>query len=536
MPPGSGRISNQAPTTSSLPAASPTRAVTSAPGGGVRAEKPNYDLWNLPDLRKEAIRQAGKRKGLKFGPMMEDEVKQLSNANRRDLSAALTKRMEWREGLGVEPEWTDTPIGVTPEKRKKQQAERTAKAKKKAGRGHEGQQKGRGFTKHQGYCCRLACLTVLDEFYGEYLRSNGGGEGVVRGEQDSGEVNGRHRFYRLVAKAMATGEWKNEHVNPLSVPDDHSNDERAPPKLKSLLRDLDLEGAALSLRGEVATVFAGDEEAFQVDLQQRCYKWLKEIRSHHTAFKANETQSGGVGADEEDGEPVDAKHSFNFMYGRLPTMIWEDGIRLVAGGDDTNPMGSVIIADGQPGAGSSVPGGPGVRGSPDSNAAPSSGASKSGTSCSGETISGKPKSGTKKKQKTNEQTRDKLFAKAHTVMDKLSRSVDGEATGAGSPFTPVQADRAKDRVVEELIDDVERLEEKVASARSEKARQRYQALMEKAEARLDAVEAKADAEGAAAAASSTAGTSPTASLCAAQSAAVGGGGRCSGGSVEPSPA
>ena len=50
-------------------------------------------------------------------------------------------------------------------------------------------------------------------------------------------------------------------------------------------------------------------------------------------FKANEVQSGGAGADEgEDGTPVDAIHAFEFMGGRVATMIWEDGVRL-RGGD-----------------------------------------------------------------------------------------------------------------------------------------------------------------------------------------------------------
>lgn len=109
---------------------------------------------------------------------------------------------------------------------------------------------------------------------------------MVRGEQDAKEVNGRHRFYQLVAKAMATVGWKDSHGNPLSVPDDHSNDERAPERLKSLLDNLDLKGAAVSLREEITTVFKGDETAFFVDLQQKCYRWLKEVRKHHTSGHA----------------------------------------------------------------------------------------------------------------------------------------------------------------------------------------------------------------------------------------------------------
>ena len=45
--------------------------------------------------------------------------------------------------------------------------------------------------------------------------------------------------------------------------------------------------------------------------------------------------SGGAGADATpDGEVENAIHSFQFMGGRLATMIWEDGVSQHAGDDD----------------------------------------------------------------------------------------------------------------------------------------------------------------------------------------------------------
>lgn len=242
-------------------------------------------------------------------------------------------------------------------------------------------------------------------------------------------------------------------------------------------------------------------------------------------FKANETKSGGAGADEEDGETVNAVHPFEFMGGRLATMIWEDGVRLV-GGDDTNQSGNIIIADGDPGAGSSVPGGPGVRGSRGATAAPTFGDSDSCTSGSVRSNSGKTmsrkKSARSKKSTTSpkDQRLDVLHSKAQSVLDKLSSSMDEEAAGAGSAFGHVRAERDNDRVLEDLVDDVERLEEKVASAKTDKSRQRYQRLLQAAEARVEVAEAEADREAADAAASSTAGAPATASLPAAQSTAA----------------
>jgi len=172
---GSGRVPTQGPSIGRPPPSSPTRDATAAAGGDVRTEKPSFNLWGLADLKAEAIRQAGRRKGLKFGPLPGDEVRQISNANRPDLIHALVARMAWRERLNLEPEWSGIRLGVTPEKRKRKQEKIIAKAKKLAG-GGVGKKQPR-VAKNQGYVCRLVCLTLLEEFYDEYLRSRGGGGG-----------------------------------------------------------------------------------------------------------------------------------------------------------------------------------------------------------------------------------------------------------------------------------------------------------------------------------------------------------------------
>lgn len=188
---------------------------------------------------------------------------------------ALTNRMGWREQLGVEPEWLDIPPNTTPQKKLDAELKKVSKAKRKSG----GIEK---VSRSQAYCCRLVCLTVHEDFYEEYLAFRGGGRGTGRGEQDAREVGERHRFFRIVARAMAAEGWKDSNGNPLSVPDDHSKDEWASPKLKSLLSSLDLEGAAVSLRRELVTVFKGDEDAFYSDLQSRCHRWLKDVRGYQT--------------------------------------------------------------------------------------------------------------------------------------------------------------------------------------------------------------------------------------------------------------
>lgn len=255
---------------------SQTRDTSASAGEGVRTEKPLFHLWALPKLKKEATREAGPRSALRYGPLPEHELRQISNANKQDLVHALTARMEWVASLDQQPEWTEIPIGITPEKKKARQESRIAVAAKKA----------RGSTPQGGssqpHYCRLVCLTVHPDFNGDYLCSRGGNEGVPRSEEDARAVGERHRFFVRVARAMATPNWRDSHGNPLSVPDDHSKDDRASDHLKSLLKNLDLEGSATSLQEELRTVFKGDEGAFYADLQSRCFKWLGIVRSHHT--------------------------------------------------------------------------------------------------------------------------------------------------------------------------------------------------------------------------------------------------------------
>lgn len=197
-------------------------------------------------------------------------------------------------------------------------------------------------------------------------------------------------------------------------------------------------------------------------------------------FQANELQSGGAGADRVDGgDPDDAKHAWQFMQGKLATMLWVDGIRLTAGGEDSNQSGGIIIPDGQPGAGSSVPGGPGV-----------------GTLTT--TGNRKPKASKKPKSEPNAQNKADLYSKANDLLDKLSSSMDEEkagAAGGGDAYATIQAERQRDGVLEGLMGDVDRLEGKLQAAKSDKTRQGYQRLVDAAVARLDEAFTKTAAVG-----------------------------------------
>ena len=232
-------------------------------------------------------------------------------------------------------------------------------------------------------------------------------------------------------------------------------------------------------------------------------------------FKSNETQSGGAGADEgEDGEgPVDAQHAWDFMQGKLSTLIWEDGIRLVAGGDDNNQSGNAIIPDGFPGSGSSIPGGPGVRGSrgppsrDEDTGTPATGtanAANTGMSNPAKSTSAKSK---KSKTSTHNQDRANLMSKAHRVLDHLANSCHEEAMRTDPVYAEVEAGRAKDSYVEQLLDDIERLQGKVDSAKSDKLQERFERLLAAAEERLAAVEGNTSRDEAAAT-STAAGAAP----------------------------
>lgn len=90
--------------------------------------------------------------------------------------------------------------------------------------------------------------------------------------------------------------------------------------------------------------------------------------------RRKEDQSGGVGADEDeegedghDGEDgdghtrrKDATHYWNFCNGKLGPFLWNDVMTHKGGGDVSN-IADIVIPDGAPGMGSSVPGGPGRR-------------------------------------------------------------------------------------------------------------------------------------------------------------------------------
>lgn len=241
---------------------------------------PNYDLWGRDALKDEALRQAGKRGALRFGPGEDDVLRQISNAKKPKMKHALKSRIRYLEESGAEAQWMHAPLGLTPEKKKSEQQARVTKAKKKSG------QRGRKAvvsSEAQTYCCRLACLTFNPDFWPLYLRSKGGGEGIGRDEQDKGAVGKNHEFYKKIAVAMCTVNWKDSNGNPLSLPDDHSTDERAPDTLLKALDALpaEMENSAAALQEELETIFRGDKETFLYDLQTRSYNWIKGIKAHH---------------------------------------------------------------------------------------------------------------------------------------------------------------------------------------------------------------------------------------------------------------
>lgn len=236
-------------------------------------EEPMWDLWPLPNLKAECARLAGRRASLKYGPLPEQVLASISNQNRGKLIYALTKRAEWRESLDLDPEWYFTPRDVTPQKKKMAALGKVAKAlRKKAGPKIS-------ITPTQMSCCRLVCLMLDPVLFELYVKSKGG---AGRDEQDAKATGANHQFYVEVAKAMATVGWESSTGNAVSIPDTHEKDALAPDTLKSHLAIVDLEGAAAAFQRELRTVFGGDKDAFYHELQKRCFKWIKDIKAHHT--------------------------------------------------------------------------------------------------------------------------------------------------------------------------------------------------------------------------------------------------------------
>lgn len=240
--------------------------------------------------------------------------------------------------------------------------------------------------------------------------------------------------------------------------------------------------------------------------------------SNRQVFKSNETRSGGAGAGPTaEGRFVAAGHPFDFMGGRAATMIWEDGIRIVAGGDDNNLTIEAIIPDWQPGSGSSVPGGPGVLQMVGATTAVSS----------SKRPSSKPTAATRNKKRGGDKA--ELIQDTKSLLD-LSTTAARQEIKAGE-VGGLRKARAADLAAEGLLDDVQRLQGKVNAAESPQLREMFQVLLNAADARAKSAVMERNE---AAAASLAAAASPTSPLVCAPStlAAVGGGvglGRYAGG-------
>ncbi|CAN0450054.1 unnamed protein product, partial [Pylaiella littoralis] len=204
-------------------------------------------------------------------------LRQISAAKKDDMVDALIKRADWRASYSDQPEWAQTPLGCTPEKKKKDHERRVNKAAKACGSVDE---KGSaGLSVNEGYLCRLVCLTLSPPLWDLYHISRGK---ISRAEQDAGETGCKHEFYVKLAQGMVDEEWKDSNGNKVSVPSDHSQDDKAPEGLRRQLRSLDLEGAARGLKNERRIKWKNNEDAFMYDLQKRCFDWLKEVRKNHT--------------------------------------------------------------------------------------------------------------------------------------------------------------------------------------------------------------------------------------------------------------
>lgn len=197
-------------------------------------------------------------------------------------------------------------------------------------------------------------------------------------------------------------------------------------------------------------------------------------------FREKESKSGGDGADRnEKGEVSDAKHSFEFMQGHLPTMMWEDPLRLQAGGDDNVGVGDAVIPDGKGGSGSSVPGGPGVRSTVP--AIPAKTTSDAAPAIPAKTAADAAKISRKKKRdaaKADERSMQKLRLEASGLISKISAGIAAE-TAAKDALD----DDEEDRRAEEAADNIDRLQGKVAAA-SDDTRKILMTLLEKARKKL----------------------------------------------------
>lgn len=213
-------------------------------------------------------------------------------------------------------------------------------------------------------------------------------------------------------------------------------------------------------------------------------------------FKDNEAKSGGAGADiSEGGELADAKHAYEFMGGRLATMLWEDLMEQLAGGDDGG-IAETIIPDGKAGSASSIKGGPGVRGTtaklrPDASAGATSSTTVKTEGKLGPDGAARATARTSanKKKKSNGDASEDLHRKMADAIAKISAVSENELQR-----TAVDPASAKSASYESLADDVDRLSTKVDTAKSEGARSLFRALLADKEAELEIAMAEIQAE------------------------------------------
>lgn len=256
---------------------SASRAGTISSGHGVsaptstnvRVTVPHFDLWQLNDqiefarilLKKPGSTRDG---GIRYGAAPEDILTNIYSAKKDVLSAALTKRAQYREENDMEREWELCPLGLTPEK-------------KKTKAGVEPNLTGKLPRKTDSAVCRMICLLANDtKLLDMFVKSH---RQPSRDELDRHAIGSGRELYAQLAIAMVDENWRSSDGNPISLPDDHLSDPKAPPELCNHLAALNLEAPARALRSCVNE----DEDGNLLlrPIQDQLKDWIIDVKGKH---------------------------------------------------------------------------------------------------------------------------------------------------------------------------------------------------------------------------------------------------------------
>lgn len=257
------------------PSASRARTTSSGHGGSawtptsVRVTVPHFDLWPLSDqiefarilLKKPGSTRDG---GIRYGATPEDILTNIYSAKKDVLSAALTKRAQYREENDMEREWELCPLGLTPEK-------------KKAKAGVAPNVMGKLPRKTDSAVCRMICLLANDtKLLDMFVKSH---QKPSRDELDLHAIGSGRELYVQLAIAMVDEDWRSSDGNPISLPDDHLSDPKAPPELCNCLAALDLKAPARALRSCVNE--DDDGNLLLRPIQDQLKDWITDVKGKH---------------------------------------------------------------------------------------------------------------------------------------------------------------------------------------------------------------------------------------------------------------